>query len=85
MMLKIWTKVPDFLSKSVLKSVQVQKSARDEIGICIGIRTGGGCIGRNSKGAQLLADLHHLFNDTHKTRGKSSVHDMITLTTHGGF
>jgi hypothetical protein len=41
MMLKIWTKVPDFLSKSVLKSVQVQKSARDEIGICIGIRTGG--------------------------------------------
>lgn len=29
---------------------------------------------RNPKGAQLLVDLHHVFNDTHKTRGMSFVY-----------
>ena len=28
----------------------------------------------SKKGAQLLVDLHHVFNDTHKTRGKSFVY-----------
>jgi hypothetical protein len=79
MMLKIWTKVPDFLSKSVLKKCSSSKSARDELGYALGSGRGGIALGETPKGAQLLADLHHLFNDTHKTRGKSSVHDMITL------
>jgi hypothetical protein len=37
--------------------------------IRIGIRMGN-ALEKLQEGAQLLADLHHVFNDTHKTRGK---------------
>ena len=30
----------------------------------------GNALEKLQEGAQLLADLHHVFNDTHKTRGK---------------
>lgn len=73
MMLKIWTKVPDFLSKSVLKNVQVQNLQRDW-------DQDGGMHWRKFQKGRNCWPICTIFNDTHKTRGKSFVHDMITLT-----
>jgi len=55
---KIWTKVPDFLSKSVLKKVfEFKICTGDELGYAL--RSGqGNALEKLQKGAQLLADLH---------------------------